>query len=177
MIVLNVGGGGRNLPPVFDGWDQHLMDIDGAVKPDFCVDAREMLMLPVLQNAYDAVYCSHCLEHFYRHDVPRVIAGFYAALKSGGFAAIAVPDVMCMLKDMMARNLHIDDVWYRVGDKPITFHDVLYGWNEAMQLGNLFYAHKSALTQQYLMTQFGAAGFKLIEASGDGSNLFIKATK
>ena len=177
MIVLNVGGGGRTVPKEFAGWDQDLLDIDPNVKPDICMDARELSTRVLLFDKYDAVYCSHCLEHFYIHDVPMVLAGFYAVLKTGGFAEIAVPDVVRMLKDMLARNLDLTDVWYRVGDRPVSFHDVLYGWNEAMAAGNLFYAHKSALTQAYLIKQTIDTGFTSVQASGDGSNLFIRAIK
>jgi predicted SAM-dependent methyltransferase len=39
------------------------------------------------------VYCSHNLEHYYHHEVPRVLAGSLHVLKPHGFAEIRVPDV------------------------------------------------------------------------------------
>ena len=87
MRVLNVGGGkGRTLPPHFDGWDQTLLDIDPDTEPDILSDAREMVNLP--PSVYDAIYCSHCLEHFYKHDVPRVLKGFLHVLNDEGRAEL-----------------------------------------------------------------------------------------
>ena len=39
---------------------------------------------------YDSVYCSHNLEHYHRHEVPRVLAGFRHVLKAGGVDALRV---------------------------------------------------------------------------------------
>ena len=69
--VLNVGGGpSRNLPPYYDNWEQHLLDIDKNVNPDICCDARELQ----IQDVYDAVYTSHTLEHFYKHEIPLILS-------------------------------------------------------------------------------------------------------
>lgn len=61
------------------------------VLPDVVCDARQLSQLP--RATYDAVYCSHNLEHYYRHDVPKVLAGFSHVLKVGGFVHIIVPDM------------------------------------------------------------------------------------
>lgn len=42
---------------------------------------------------FDAVYCSHSLEHLYPHEVPEAIAEFYRVLKPGGKAVVLVPDL------------------------------------------------------------------------------------
>ena len=81
--VLNVGGGSKliAIPPHYAGWSQLMLDIDPNAKPDVLADARELARLePAL---FDAVYCSHNLEHYYAHDVPKVLAGFAHVLKPG----------------------------------------------------------------------------------------------
>ena len=55
-----------------------------------CV-ARRLIILPAAE--YDAVYCLHNLEHYCRHDVSKVLAGFLHILKSDGFVFIRVPDM------------------------------------------------------------------------------------
>jgi predicted SAM-dependent methyltransferase len=66
--VLNVGGGTNSIPiPVhFEGWRHDLLDIDPQRMPDLLCDARGLRKLP--SGVYDAVYCSHNLEHYYRHE-------------------------------------------------------------------------------------------------------------
>ncbi len=108
--VLNVGGGPtRDLPIFYKGWTQVLLDIDPQVKPDVVCDAKQMGKLP--RGAYDAVYCSHNLEHFYRHEVPNVLAGFQHVLKADGFAHIMVPDMNAVFEALKDRD--INDTWYR----------------------------------------------------------------
>lgn len=177
MIVLNVGGGtNRNLPPEFDGWDQVLLDIDPECKPDICLDAKKLKDLDGGQ--YDAVFCSHNLEHFYAHDVPVVLAGFLHVLKDGGFAQIAVPSLTRALDAMRERSLDIGDVWYRTSaGSPITFHDVLYGWGHAMEAGNLFYAHKCGFTRISLGDALLKAGFAGVRIGEDAFNLVAMAYK
>jgi hypothetical protein len=170
MIVLNVGGGPtRSLPSEYDGWKQHLLDIDPSVNPDVCCDAKEMGNLA--PEDYDAVYCSHNLEHFYAHDVPVVLSGFMHVLKSGGFVHISVPNIKNLMQSMLAGNLDINDVWYRAGDNPITFHDVLYGWSAAMNKGNLFYSHKCGFTPLSLSKALNDAGFDKVRVLDQGANI------
>lgn len=174
--VLNVGGGqSRDLPERYFGWKQDLLDIDEKVAPDILGDAREMLTLD--RDAYDAIYCSHNLEHYYQHEVPVVLAGFAHVLKPGGAVDIAVPNVMSVLKQMFERKLDISDVFYRVTGGPVRFHDVLYGWDAAMSRGNLYYAHKCGFSPLSLEQALRAAGFEQIQLADDGMNLFAAGIK
>jgi hypothetical protein len=177
MKVLNVGGGPtRQLPPQYDGWKQCLLDIDPATNPDLCLDARELCTLDA--NQFDAVYCSHNLEHYYKHEVPVVLKGFHHVLKEGGFVDVSVPNIRGLCSAMIASNLDINDVWYRTGQGvPITFHDVMFGWGLQVEFGNPWYAHKTAFTPLSLSEAFSRAGFAEVIVSDQGSNLFAKATK
>ena len=174
MIVLNVGGGSsRDLPSAFKGWDQHLLDIDPAVNPDICLDAKEMRSI---KARYDAVYCSHNLEHFYRHEVPVVLDGFVHVLRPSGFAQIAVPDVEAVMRAMLDGGHDIESTWY-MASASVSFHDVLYGWNKAMAGGNLFYAHKCGFTEKSLTKALKAAKFKSVFVAKDGYSLHAYAFK
>ena len=157
--VLNVGGGGKHIPiPAhYDGWDQVILDIDDAGDPDLVIDARELTTLPA--GIYDAVYCSHNLEHYWRHDVPRVLAGFAHVLAPHGFAEIAVPDLMAVFGAMQKRSLDLDDVLYVSPSGPITVNDVIYGYGVQIERsGNDFYAHKNAFTTKSLAKALATAG-------------------
>ena len=126
--VLNVGGNSKEipLPPEYAGFDHLLLDIDPKGAPDIVCDARELATLE--GGVFDAVYCSHNLEHYYRHDVPRVLSGFQHMLKDGGFAHIRVPDINEVMRLSIERGLDIDDVLYTSPSGPIMVLDVLYGY-------------------------------------------------
>jgi len=95
---LNVGGNNKSLavPEVYAGWEHVLLDIDPIGKPDIVCDARELTTLDV--EPFDAIYCSHNLEHYYAHDVPKVLAGFLHLLKDDGFIDIRVPDIKAVME-------------------------------------------------------------------------------
>lgn len=161
--VLNVGGNNKAiaLPPIYRGWDHLLLDIDPKGKPDVVCDAREMSGLP--PATYDAVYCSHNLEHFHRHEIPRVLAGFRHVLKPDGFVHLRVPDIGAVMQTAVQQNLDIDDVLYQSKIGPITVRDVIYGWAvEIERSGNDFFAHKTGFTPKSLGMALHASGFASI---------------
>jgi SAM-dependent methyltransferase len=158
--VLNVGGNSKSipLPPVYEGWEHLLLDVDPKGRPDVVCDAREMTSLPAA--TYDAVYCSHNLEHYHRHEVPRVLAGFRHVLKTDGFVHLRVPDIGAVMRIAVQRNLDIDDVLYQSRGRPITVRDVIYGWGvEIERSGNDFFAHKTGFSSKSLTAALHAAGF------------------
>lgn len=166
MIVLNVGGGSNiAIPDHFNGWTCRVLDINQDVNPDVLCDAKDMRKLA--PSEYDCVYSSHTLEHFYRHEVAQVLAGFDHVLKPDGFVQIAVPDIGALLEAARGKDIH--DSWY-IASKPISFHDVLYGWNWAMSRGNLFYAHKCGFTERSL-TRVMSEQFSRVFVASDGMNL------
>jgi hypothetical protein len=161
--VLNVGGGNKTipLPPVYQGWEHILLDIDPRGGPDVICDARELTTLPPAQ--YDAVYCSHNLEHYYRHDVPKVLAGFRHVLKDDGFAEIRVPDLADLMQTVVQRGLDVDDFLYQSPAGPITVRDVLYGLGaEIERSGNDFWAHKTGFTKKSLTAMLVRCGFPVV---------------
>lgn len=158
--VLNVGGNSKDipLPEAYAGWEHVLLDISSRGNPDVVCDARELTGLPAA--GYDSVYCSHNLEHYYRHDARKVLAGFRHVLTPDGFAFIRVPDMAGLFRHVVAKNLDIDDFLYQSPAGPITVRDVIYGYApEIEQTGNDFFAHKSGFTQKSLMNFLRENGF------------------
>jgi hypothetical protein len=172
--VLNVGGNSKAipLPPVYLGWENVLLDIDPRGNPDVLCDARELTRLS--GGEYDAVYCSHNLEHYYRHDVPKVLAGFRHVLKSEGFVNVRVPDMAEVMRRTVQEGLDIDDVLYQSAAGPITVRDVIYGYGvEVERSGNDFFAHKTGFTRKSLQAALQASGFPVVYV--DARNLEVMA--
>lgn len=172
--VLNVGGNNKKipLPPQYAGWEHVLLDIDPRGSPDIVCDARKLASLP--GTVFDSIYCSHNLEHYYRHDVDKVLAGFAHVLKEDGFVHIRVPDMGELFQTVVKNNLDIDDFLYQSPSGPITVRDVIYGYGpEIERSGNDFYAHKTGFTQKSLFLTLQTAGFPWVY-SGIG-NLEITA--
>ncbi|MCL7487981.1 MAG: class I SAM-dependent methyltransferase [Desulfobulbaceae bacterium] len=167
--VLNVGGNSKtiSLPPQYAEFEHVLLDIDPKGSPDIVCDARNLAELDAGQ--FDAVYCSHNLEHYYRHEVKRVLAGFLHVLKDGGFAQIRVPDIHEVMRVAIQRDLDIDDVLYQSPAGSIMVLDVLYGYSiEIEQSGQDFFAHKTGFTQKSLLKALQKAGFlKIYSMTGN----------
>lgn len=171
--VLNVGGNSKQiaLPPQYADWEHVLLDIDPSGKPDIICDARKLDTLEPAQ--FDAVYCSHNLEHYYRHEVNQVLQGFLHVLKADGFIHIRVPDIKAVMKAVVERDLDLEDVLYQAAVGPIMVLDVLYGWSRKIEeSGDAFFAHKTGFTQKSLIATLNRAGFSKTYTSC--SNLEIR---
>lgn len=161
--VLNVGGGSKKvpIPNYYADWEHLLLDIDPTVDPDVCMDARELSALPA--NQYDAIYCSHNLEHYFAHDVQKVLSGFLHVLKQDGFAEVRVPDIGAVMKEVVEKDMDIDDVLYNSEGGPILVRDVFYGYGKQIEESGVdFYAHKTGFTRKSLARAFKRAGFALV---------------
>ncbi len=159
--VLNVGGGSKSLeiPSHYAGWEHLLLDIDPKRGVDVVCDAR-LLAEKFSPAAYDAVYCSHNLEHYYRHDVKRVLKGFLHVLKDAGFAEIRVPDIGELIRLMASADLDIEHGIYKASVGAISAHDVIYGYGpEIEESGQDFYAHKTGFTRASLARTLIDNGF------------------
>ena len=160
LKMLNVGGGhkGVPIPEFFADWQHYLLDIDPDGNPDLLCDARDLYK--TTPRAYDAIYCSHNLEHYYRHEVTRVLMGFKIALKKEGFAFIRVPDMYAVMKTVIENGLDIEDVLYVSASGPIRVLDVIYGYNVQIERsGNDFYQHKTGFTMKSLTDLLTQSGF------------------
>ncbi len=164
--VLNVGGNSKGIPipSHYTGWRHDLLDIDPAGNPDVVCDAREMLTLP--GGVYDAIYCSHNLEHYHRYHARRVLQGFRHVLKDDGFVELRVPDIQQVLAAVHGKGMELDDELYVSPAGPITAHDVIYGYHvEIERSGQDFYAHKMGFTPMSMTQMLKDAGFAGLYAS------------
>lgn len=158
--VLNVGGSSRKIAisPRFKGWKMDLLDIDASGSPDIVCDAREMNTLPA--GVYDAVYCSHNLEHFAPHDVPKVLRGFLHVLKADGFAEIRVPDFRAAVVTMLSKGHDLEDVYYQSNSSgAVTYRDVFYGHAPHVAKHD-YWGHKTAFSTKTMLKALKSAGFK-----------------
>lgn len=157
--VLNVGGGSKSIaiPPYFASWRHDLLDIDPRLNPDVLMDARELQKLPAA--TYDAIYCSHNLEHYHRADGATVLSGFAHLLKADGFAEIRVPDILAVIKHVAQHGMDVDDVLYESPAGPILVRDVFYGFRLQVEQGNHWYAHKTGFSPQSLINLAMGRGF------------------
>jgi SAM-dependent methyltransferase len=159
--VLNVGGGSKQtpIPKHYEGWNHLLLDIDAAGNPDILCDARQLSTLQGEQ--FDAVYCSHNLEHYYKHDTVKVLKGFLHVLKPDGFAEIRVPDLSSVMKHVVATGLDVEDTLYVSPVGPISVRDVIYGFAKQIESsGDDFYAHKTGYTSASLRAALIQTGFQ-----------------
>lgn len=158
--VLNVGGGSESirLPPQYASFEVLRLDIDPAVSPHVLCDARELTRLEPRQ--FDGVYCAHNLEHYYAHEVPRVLAGFLHVLKDQGFAHLIVPDIADVMRIAVEKGLDLEDMLYHSPAGPVSVHDVIWGYGaEIAQTGKDYYAHKTGFTPKSLVAAIKGAGF------------------
>ncbi len=112
-LVLNVGGHDKRIPtpPCYAGWEPIWLDIDPPVEPDILLDARGLEGYE--HAAFNAVYCSHNLEHFFPHDVPKVLSGYRHVLKHDGFAELRVPDLGPLTQLVIKGKLALDVMIYQ----------------------------------------------------------------
>jgi SAM-dependent methyltransferase len=160
LRVLNVGGGSKSIaiPAHYARFEHLLLDIDPKGAPDIVKDARELTELE--PDQFEAIYCSHNLEHYFPHEVPRVLAGFLHVLKPDGFAEIRVPDLDRVMRAYVEKGLDIEDVLYTSRSGPILVRDVLYGFGKRIaSSGQDYYAHKTGFSVKSITRELLAAGF------------------
>jgi len=174
--VLNVGGNNKEipLPACFDGWQHDLLDIDPSGNPDIVCDARELWRLPPRQ--YDAIYCSHNLEHYFAHEVSKVLKGFSLLLKQDGFAYIIVPDLLEVMKIVIENNMDLNDELYMSPSGPIAPLDVFYGYRKEVEMSGVdFYAHKTGFSPVSLANALKNNGFPIVYTLCNKADIEIMA--
>ena len=174
--VLNVGGGSKSIPipSCYAGWNHLLLDIDPRGNPDIVCDARDLDTLEASQ--FDAIYCSHNLEHYYKHEGVDVLKGFLHVLKPDGFADIRVPDLNVVMRRCVQQNMDLEDILYVSPSGPIAIRDVIYGWAvEIEQSGQDFYAHKTGFTPRSLNQFIREAGFQTVFVSPNEEGFEVRA--
>lgn len=160
---LDVGGGmhSQARPPYYSHLRHVRLDIDPTTHPDICMDAR--LLRWQEPNQYEAIYCSHNLEHYDPDDVLLVLQGFAHVLKDGGFAEIKVPNISRIAEIMIHSQAELADFFYQTSQGPVFFRDTFYGFaQEIAASGQPFYAHKTGFTPLSLREIILAQGFCMV---------------
>src|SRR5260370_876948 len=120
-----------------------------------------IVAMPMLDDeSFDAIFCSHCLEHLYGHEVSLALAEFYRVLKPDGLADIRVPDLQSIGGRIALGD--IDVVLYNSPSGPITALDMLYGLRSAEANGHASMGHSTRVTEQFLKRRIEQAGFEKV---------------
>ena len=177
MQVLNAGSGhytARKLHPVFAGkqWQEVRLDIDPLAKPHVVGSISDMNEhFPA--NSFDAVWCSHTLEHLFAHEVPLALSEFRRVLKPDGFALVNSPDLETAATLVLERGL--DYVAYQSPAGPITPLDLIFGHSPSIGRGNIFMSHKTGFTCPHLGQLMLQAGYPTVLVKRDAFDLWALA--
>lgn len=124
------------------------MDLDPSCGPDV---VASILDIPV--SGFDAVYCSHTLEHLYPHEVPKALAEFRRVAK---VAVIIVPDVEGVTAS--------DEVLFVSPYGPITGRHILYG-HEDKVADTPWMAHHIGFDKELLERTLRTAGYTRVKVN------------
>jgi len=164
--LLHVGCGGEPMPEWAVGKYQEVrLDVSPDHQPDVLASMTEMGDI----GGFDAIHCSHALEHLVPHEVPTALGEFLRVLKPGGFAVVFVPD----LQDVKAT----EDVLFTAPCGPVTGLDLLYGLRRLLP-EMPYMAHRTGFVQDTLAAAFKAAGFSRVSTQRlENYNLMAVAVK
>lgn len=140
--LLHVGCGGDAKPEWATEYIETRLDIDGSHNPHIVASMTDMGDI----GEFDAIYCSHALEHLTPADGDKALSEFVRVLKLGGFAMMLVPD----LEDVQAT----DEVILQAPCGPITGLDMIYGLRDRP-----FMAHQTGFVKETLNKVLQKAGF------------------
>jgi SAM-dependent methyltransferase len=151
-------GNGR-LPAFFRAWRQIRVDIDPATNPDVLTSIADLSAIP--KGAVDAVWSAHCLEHLYAHEVPLALSEFRRVLRISGFACIVIPDLQAIAEWIATDRLF--ETIYHSASGPVTAHDMIWGFGQAIAGGNTAMAHRCGFTPTSFIETLTNAGFAEIQ--------------
>jgi predicted SAM-dependent methyltransferase len=159
--ILNAGSGpasARRLESLLnaDGWQEVRFDIDPAVGPDVVGSINEIdRHFP--PASFDAILCSHVIEHLYAHEVYPALERFRKLLTPGGFAMIMCPDLEAVARHLLEKGLN--GVAYVSPAGPIRALDMIYGHAPSIEQGRHYMAHRTGFTSDRLGHLLLQAGF------------------
>ncbi|WP_197961149.1 class I SAM-dependent methyltransferase [Bradyrhizobium agreste] len=119
------------------------MDVDARASPDIVASLEDMSQ--IADRSFDAVYCSHSLEHLHPHDVRSALRGIVRVLKPDGFALVTSPDLE-PIAALVAQGRG-EEIAYQSPLGPITALDMIYGHAASIERGNYYMAHNSGFTE------------------------------
>jgi SAM-dependent methyltransferase len=173
--ILHAGCGSisNKVPDRFKYHRDTRLDLNRNVKPDIVASIVAMPMVD--DESFDAVHCSHCLEHLTAVEGALALREFLRVLKPGGELSLQVPDLQAIGGKIGLGQ--IDYVLYTSAMGPITPLDMLYGMQSAIGAGNLFMAHKMGFTAGSLERILTGNGFERVATTRGDYELFATAFK
>ena len=173
--VLNAGSGSATgaMPPAFgpSAWTEVRIDIDPRAAPDLVGSISDLRGLAE-DDSFDAVWCSHCIEHLNDHEVLPALREFRRILSDAGFAIVSCPNLDAIAKLLMSED--IESVAYVAPAGPIRLLDMIFGHSPSIEAGHVHMAHKTGFTADRLGRMATNAGFSETRVL-EGDNLDIWA--
>jgi SAM-dependent methyltransferase len=157
-VFINAGCGSpenSRLPAFFRKWRQIRVDVDPALQPDVVANIADLSVIP--DGSADAVWSAHCVEHLFAYEVPMALAEFRRVLRETGFACIIVPDLQAIAHWIATDRLH--EPIYESAAGPVTAHDMLWGFGQAIARGKSAMAHHCGFTPTPFLQCLKEAGF------------------
>ena len=150
-----------------DNWKEVTFDIDPDCSPDIIGSMTDLSMIE--DNAYDAVYSSHNIEHLFIHEAFTAAKEFFRVIKKSGYIMIVCPDLISTCEAILEKG-PMEPLYYLTNTETgklderlfVAGIDILYGWRLPIQNGNHYMAHKSAYSEKTLTQLFLQAGFKKV---------------
>jgi len=118
MRVLDLGAGKEKVgeqiypPAEFPGVEVVALDINPEAEPDIVADVRD---LPSDIGMFDAMVCSHVLEHLGRLEVMDALRGWIEHLNPGGVIHIAVPDLAWACEQIARGRMNVHVIMHIFG--------------------------------------------------------------
>lgn len=101
MKVLDIGSGPNSVASItFEGAEILRLDIDPELNPDVLHDITKPFP-PELHGQFDAIYCSHVLEHIPRAQVIGTVMNMLAPLRVGGELWVIVPSLEWAAREIL----------------------------------------------------------------------------
>jgi SAM-dependent methyltransferase len=157
-VFLNAGCGSAvnsRLPKIFRNWKQIRVDVDPVVEPDLLTNIADLSA--IADGSVDAIWCSHCVEHLFAHEVPIAFAEFRRVLREDGFACVIVPDLQEISHWIANDRLH--ETIYESAAGPVSAHDMVWGFGPAIAHGKTGMAHHCGFTPTLFLQYLKEAGF------------------
>lgn len=175
-LVLHVGCGPRDhehLHLSFRGpeWHELRFDVDPGVKPDIVGTIVDMAGVP--DEAVDAVWSSHNLEHVFAHEAVQALGEFYRVLRPGGHALITLPDLQKVAELIASGKL--EDPFYDGPEGALAPLDIVYGKGDWIAEGRVFMAHRTGFTSKTLGRKLRQAGFRDVDVTRDARDISLWA--
>lgn len=162
--ILDIGcGTGRFIsfdPERIEGIDQNEENVKTCKSKGFKVKTGQATMLPFGDNAFDAVHCSHLIEHLNPYDAYELLSEMNRVLKTDG--------IFCIRGPLMNSKFYDDLTHVRPYTPRAILHYMQIEENEQRALSKIPRLYEQLLlkyrkkTTRFMNIPIGKTGFMLI---------------